>query len=173
MREQGTELRKRELGPLRLASMDQIFQDMRESFDSIARRAYEIFEANGRQLGRDMEDWFRAERELLHPVNVEIRESDDLLTLKAEVPGFESKDLEISVEPDRLTLAGKREWTKEEQKEKVLFSERRTNQLFRSLELPSEIIPEKVTATLKDGVLELKMPKSTTARKIRIEPKAA
>ncbi|MDE3136722.1 MAG: DUF2934 domain-containing protein, partial [Acidobacteriota bacterium] len=106
MREQGTELRKRELGPLRLKNMDEIFQDMRESFDSIARRAYEIFEANGRQFGRDMEDWFRAERELLQPVNVEIRESDDLLTLKAEVPGFDAKDLEISVEPDRLTLAG-------------------------------------------------------------------
>ncbi len=173
MREQGTELRKRELGPLRLASMDEIFQDMRESFDSIARRAYEIFETNGKQFGRDVEDWFRAERELLHQVNVEIRESDDLLTLKAEVPGFESKDLEISVEPNRLTLAGKREWTKEEQKEKVLFSERRTNQLFRCLELPNEIIPEKVTATLKDGILELRMPKSITARKIRIEPKAA
>lgn len=172
MRE-GTELRKRELGPLRLKTIDEIFQDMRDSFDSIARRAYEIFEANGRQFGRDMEDWFRAERELLHPVNVEVRDSDDLLTLRAEVPGFEAKDLEISVEPNRMTLAGKREWRKEEEKEKVLLSERRTNQLFRSLELPSEIIPEKVTATLKDGILELKMPKSATTRKIRIEPKAA
>jgi HSP20 family protein len=172
MRE-GTELRKRELGPLRLRTIDEIFQDMRDSFDTIARRAYEIFEANGRQFGRDLEDWFRAERELLHPVNVEIRESDDMLTVRAEVPGFEAKDLEISVEPNRLTLAGKREWTKEEEKEKVLFSERRTNQLFRSIELPNEIIPENVTATLKDGILELKMPKSTTARKIRIEAKAA
>jgi HSP20 family protein len=153
--------------------MDEIFQDMRESFDSIARRAYEIFEANGRQLGRDLEDWFRAEQELLHPVNVEIRESDDMLTLKAEVPGFEAKDLEINVAPGRFTLAGKREWTKEEEKGKVLYSERRWNRLFRCLDLPSEVIPEKVTATLKDGILELKMPKSTTTRKIHIEPKAA
>jgi HSP20 family protein len=173
MREQGTELRKRELGPLRLRTMDEIFQDMRESLDSIARRAYEIFEANGRQFGRDLEDWLRAERELLLPVNVEIRESDDLFTLKAEVPGFEAKDLEISVEPHCLTLAGKREWTKQEEKEKVLYSERRTKQLFRSVELPDEIIPEKVTATLKDGILELKLPKSTTARRIKIEAKAA
>ena len=173
MREQGSELRKRELGPLKLASMDEILRDMRDAFDSIANRAYEIFEANGRQLGRDMEDWFRAERELLHPVNVEIRDSADMLTLKAEVPGFQSKDLEINVEPTRFTLAGKREWTKEEEKEQVLFSERRTNQLFRCLDLPVEIVPEKVTATLKDGILELKMPKSTTAKRIRIEPKAA
>ena len=173
MKEQATELRKRELGPLRLRNMDEIFRDMEESFDSIARRAYEIFEANGRQLGRDLENWFHAERELLHPVDVEVRESDDMLTLKAEVPGFEAKDLEISVEPNRLTLAGKREWTKEEEKEKVVYSERRRNQLFRCLDLPTEIIPERATATLKDGILELKMPKSTTAKKIRIEAKAA
>jgi HSP20 family protein len=172
MRE-GTELRKRELGPLRFRTMDEILQDMRESFDSIARRAYEIFEANGRRFGRDWEDWFRAEGELLQPVNVEIRESEDLLTLTAEVPGFEAKDLEISVEPNRLTLAGKREWKKEEEKEKVLLTERRRKELFRCLELPSDIIPEKATATLKDGILELKMPKSTAARKIRIEAKAA
>lgn len=173
MREQGTELRKRDLGPLKLASMDEILRDMREAFDSVARRAYEIFEANGRQMGRDIDDWFRAERELLQPVNLEVRESDDMLTLRADVPGFEAKDLEVNVEPTRFTLAGKREWTKEEEKEKVLLSERRTNQLFRCLDLPVEIIPEKVTATLKGGILELKMPKSATTRKIRIEPKAA
>jgi HSP20 family protein len=173
MREQGSELRKRELGPVKLASMDEILRDMKEAFDSISRRAYEIFEANGRQFGRDIEDWFRAERELLHPVHMEVRDSDDMLTVKAEVPGFESKDLEISVEPTRLTLAGKREWTKEEEKEKVLFSERRSNQIFRCIDLPVEVSPEKATATLKDGILELKMPKSTTARKIRIEAKAA
>lgn len=173
MKEQGSELRKRDVGPLKLASMDEIFQDMRDAFDSVARRAYEIFEANGRQFGRDLEDWFRAERELLHPVHMELRESDNQLTLKAEVPGFDAKDLEISVEPHRLTLAGKREWKKEEEKERVLFSERRSSQLFRSFELPAEIVPEKATATLKDGMLELKLPKSTTAKKIRIEPKAA
>jgi HSP20 family protein len=161
------------MGPLKLANMDEIFQDMRDAFDSIARRAYEIFEANGRQFGRDVEDWFRAERELMHPVNMEVRETEGMLTLKAEVPGFEAKDLEISVEPHRLTLAGKREWKKEEEKEKVLFSERRANQLFRCMDLPAEIVPEKATATLKDGILELKMPKSVAAKKIRIEAKAA
>ena len=175
MKEQGSQLKpmKRTIGQLRLADMDEIFRDMRETFDSIARRAYEIFEANGRQFGRDMEDWFRAENELLHPVHLEMRESDKELTAKAEVPGFESKDIEISVEPGRLTIAGKREWSKEEKEQKLLYTERRSNQFFRCVNLPAEVDPEKASATLKDGVLELKMPKTTTARKIRIEAKAA
>lgn len=175
MKEQGSQIQptKRSIGQLRLANMDEIFWDMRETFDSIARRAYEIFEANGRQLGRDMEDWFRAENEMLHPVHLEMRESKDKLNIKAEVPGFETKDIEINVEPSRLTIAGKREWSKEDKDQKLLYSERRSNQFFRCLDLPVEVDPDKVTATLKDGVLEMQMPKTTTAKKIRIEPKAA
>ncbi|HEV2387396.1 MAG TPA: Hsp20 family protein [Candidatus Acidoferrales bacterium] len=175
MKESATQLQpaKKELGPLKLASSDDIFSHMRETFDSIARRAYEIFESNGRQLGRDLEDWFRAEGELLHPTHLEMSESDDALNVKAEVPGFEAKDLEINLEPGRLTVAGKREWSKEEKKEKLLYSERRSNQLFRSLELPVEIDVDKATATLKDGVLELRMPKTPVAKKVQIRPKAA
>jgi HSP20 family protein len=175
MKEQGSRLKpmKRKIGEMRLADVDDIFRDMRETFDSIARRAYEIFEANGRQFGRDMENWFRAEHELLHPVHLEMRESNNEVTVQAEVPGFESKDIEISVEPGRLTIAGKREWSKEEKEEKLLYSERRSNRFFRCLNLPVEVDPEKASATLKEGVLVLKLPKTTTAKKIRIEPKAA
>ncbi len=175
MKEQGSQLQttKRSIGPLRLANMDEILRDMRETFDSVARRAYEIFEANGRQLGRDMEDWFRAESELLHPLHVEMRESHDKIIVKAEVPGFEPKDIEINVEPGRLTIAGKREWSKEEKEQKLLYSERRSNQFFRCLDLPVEVDAEKAAATLKDGLLELLLPKTTTAKRIRIEPKAA
>ncbi len=174
MKEQASPLATtRGITPLRLTSMENIFEDMRDAFDAIARRAYEIFETNGRQFGRDMEDWFRAERELLHPAYLEITESDNELDAKIEVPGFDAKELEISVAPSRLTLAGKHETAKEERKEKTLYSERRANQIFRSFELPAEVDPEKVTATLKDGILNLKMPKAAAARKIRVEPRAA
>jgi HSP20 family molecular chaperone IbpA len=174
MKEQSSPLRTtKDLTPLRVTSMETIFQDMRDAFDAIARRAYEIFEANGRQFGRDMEDWFRAEHELMHPAYLEITESDNELAAKIEVPGFEAKELEISVGPSRVTLAGKHETAKEEKKEKTLYSERRANQIFRSFELPAEVDPERVTATLKDGVLDLKMPKAAAAKKIKVEPRAA
>jgi HSP20 family protein len=174
MKEQETGMRTaKEAMPIRLATLEDIFRDMKESFDTIARRAYEIFESNGRQFGRDMEDWLRAEHEMLHPVHLEISETGEAVKVRAEVPGFTEKDLEISVEPRRLTIAGKRESKKEEKKEKTVYSEWRSDQLFRCVELPADVEAEKVKATLKDGVLELLMPKSTSARKIRIEPKAA
>lgn len=178
MKEQATGLQpvrkqEKELVPLRMMSFDEIFNDMSDTFDAIARRAYEIFESDGHQSGRDRENWFRAERELLHPVNLEVRESDGAVTVRAEVPGFEPKDLEIGVDGRLLTIAGKRETSREQEREKVLYSERRSNQIYRSIELPTEVASEKATATLKGGVLELTLPKAAPARKIRIEPKVA
>jgi HSP20 family molecular chaperone IbpA len=84
-----------------------VFERIQQFYDSTARRAFEIFENNGRWLGRDLEDWFRAESELLHPIHLEMAESDDNLMVRAEVPGFSTKELEISIEPRRLTILGK------------------------------------------------------------------
>ena len=164
---------KKQLGPLKLASFDEIFEDMKQTFDEIAKRAYEIFEGNGRQPGLDLDNWLRAESELLHPAPLELSESNNAITVRAEVPGFENKDLEIAVEGRQLTIAGKRETSKAEEKEKMLYSERRSNQVYRCIELPAEVDSEQSTATLKGGVLELTLPKIAAAKKIRIEPKAA
>lgn len=156
-------------GPIRKASFDALFNEMRETFDSIARRAYELFESNGRQPGRDFDDWVRAESKFLHPVHIEVREANGSVRVRAEVPGFEAKDLEISIEPTRLTIAGKREWSGEEKKGNVVYSECQANQLFRSLSLPVEVDAEKARATLKQGVLDLVLPKAAPSRKIKVE----
>ncbi|MEJ2007938.1 MAG: Hsp20/alpha crystallin family protein [Acidobacteriota bacterium] len=91
-----------------------------------------------------------------------------------EVPGFKAEELEVSVEPYRLTITGKREAKKEEHKKgKTVYSERRAENLMRVIELPVEVDTAKVSATLKDGLLEFAMPKAVPARKIAIEKKAA
>ncbi len=159
--------------PIRLVAADDLFDRMRETYDSVARRAFEIFESSGQTFGHDMGDWFRAESELLHPVHLDIAESGNALTVRAEVPGFSAKEIEVSVEPRRLTISGKRE-TKEERKTgKTIYSERCADQILRVLDLPAEIDTGKVEATLRDGILELAMPKAAEAKKIRVEPKVA
>src|ERR1700687_3054273 len=99
-----------------------LFDQIQNTLDAIARRAYELFESDGRTFGRDLENWFRAERELLHPVPVNITESDESFEVKAEMPGFNEKEIEIGVEPRRLTVIGKRETKKEEKKGKTIYS---------------------------------------------------
>jgi HSP20 family molecular chaperone IbpA len=72
---------------------------MQQVYDTLARRAYELFESRGRQDGQDLEDWFRAESELLNAMPVEITEADDQVIVRAEVPGLSDKDIEVRVAP--------------------------------------------------------------------------
>ncbi len=145
----------------------------REIYESVARRAYELFESRGRQYGNDLEDWLRAEAESLRPIPVEMAEEDDTLTLRAEVPGFNARDLEIKVEPSRLLIRGKKEQTTERKTRKTIYSEFQASEVFRVVSLPTEINPEKSIATLQDGVLQLTLPRAAAAKPVRVEVKAA
>jgi len=150
-----------------------VFDRMQELYDSISRRAFEIFEGNGRWFGRDLSDWLQAESELLRPVQLEISETDNALTVKAEVPGFTPKELDIQVDGKRLTVSGKHETKEESTKGKTIYSERRSNEVFRSVLLPVDVDSSKVNATLKDGVLSIELPKAPHSKSIRIEPTVA
>jgi len=151
------------------------FEKFDEIYDSIARRAFEIFAGNG-WWGHDLENWFKAEAELLHPMHVNLGEKDGTLTLQAEVPGFTAKDLEIRLEPRSLTISGKRETSEETKKGgKIVSQEYCSDQILRVIPLPAEVDPQKVTATLKDGILKMQMPKGAQPAdtRVRIEVKAA
>src|SRR5262245_52497048 len=150
---------------------EKLFERMKEFSQSVARRAYEYFEARGREFGHDLEDWFRAESELMRRVPVEIKEAENLITVRAEVPGFIADEIKVSVEPQRLAISGKSEKTAEEKKEQTLLSEFRANQFCRELRLPAEVDTAKTTAVLKNGVLELAFTKVAESKAVDVEVK--
>lgn len=139
----------------------------------ISRRAYEIFEGNGKMFGHDLEDWFKPESEILQPFDLRIKEKNDSLTVEAKVPDFSAKDLEVSLEPWRLTISGQKETKEEQKKDNATYQERRSEQFLRVIELPSEIDSAKARATLKNGLLEISIPKATKAAPSRVDVKAA
>jgi len=159
--------------PVRQSATSNVFDQIQQTYDSIARRAFEIFEDNGRWAGNELENWLRAESELLQPVRLEITDSDDSLTVRAEVPGFNAKELEINVESRTLTISGKHETQEENKKGKTIYSERSAQEILRVVDLPAEVDGSKVSAILKDGVLNIELPKAAHAKRVRIEPKAA
>jgi len=162
-----------EAARIKLLPGSDLFDRIQDLSSSIAHRAFEIFENRGRAFGRDLEDWVRAESEILHPVHLDIAESGDAFTVRAEVPSFSAKELEVGVEPHRLTITGKRKTSKEHTRKKTIYTEQCSNQIYRTIDLPGEVDTSKVTATLKNGVLELSMPKAAKAQKVQIEEKAA
>ena len=159
--------------PITITEPRGIFERLDRIYNDIARRAFEIFESNGGAPGREIENWFAAEAELLHPVKIGMSETEKMLTVQAEVPGFTENDLEIRVEPTRLTITGKRETTGKQEKAKTVYQEYRSDEILRVIDLPAEVDNDRVTTTLKNGMLELQMPKAAEPAGARVEVKAA
>lgn len=148
-----------------------LIERMEELTMSVAKRAYEFFESRGREIGNELEDWFRAEAEVLRPVPVTMKEDDCSITVQAEVPGFKANEIKISAEPQRLMIEGNSEQVNEQKSEKLVLNERSNNRFYRSFSLPAEIDPAKVTANLKDGMLEIALPKTVARQAVGVEIK--
>ena len=147
-----------------------IFEQMEALSTQIAQRAFNIFRDRGGFDGRDLDDWFRAEAELLKPVPIELSESDDSFTVRAEVPGFDPKEITVQVEPTSVYIHGKSEHKKEEKKGKeIKYSEVSASELSRRIDLPGMVNPDKVSAHLNKGVLELTLPKAAPPKTIEVK----
>lgn len=86
-----------------------------------------------------------------------VRDDGDLV-VKADVPGMKPEELEIEVDEGMLTVSGRHEATKEEADEHFVRRERRSGSFIRRLPLPEGVDPKAITATAKDGVLEVTVP---------------
>jgi HSP20 family molecular chaperone IbpA len=151
-----------------------LFDHMNEVYDSISRRAFSLFELDGGMPGHELDHWFKAEQELLHPVHVGITDVDGNLSVKAEVPGFSADELQVSLEPNRLTIAGKKTASHDSQKKgETVYQERCSSEILRVIELPAEVDASKASATLKNGVLELMLPKAAETKATRVAVRAA
>ncbi|HMD31367.1 MAG TPA: DUF2934 domain-containing protein [Candidatus Acidoferrales bacterium] len=131
-----------------------------EVHNSIARRAFDIYEEEGRIPGRDLENWLRAEAELLVPIHSNIAEEKDMVVLRAEVPGFNTQELSVRVEPTRLFIAGRRVFFESRKMHgdnflKLYCAER----IYRVVDLPATVDPTRAEATFGLDVLELRLPK--------------
>lgn len=154
--------------PLKVEA-EKILQRIRELSDSIARRAYGLFEGRGCSEGHDLEDWIQAESEFLRPIQLELAEEHDRLILSAEVPGFSAEEINVAVEPNRVLLHGRREVITDEKSGSTGLSECSSEEFCSSLGLSHEVDPADATATLKDGVLKLILPKVEGTETHRVE----
>jgi HSP20 family protein len=99
---------------------------------------------------------------------VDIYETDDALLLKVELPGVAKEDVSIEIHQNTLMLRGQRKPDAEVQEEHYHRVERAYGAFQRSFMLPIMVDQSKVQATYKDGILELRLPKSEAAKPKRI-----
>jgi HSP20 family protein len=105
--------------------------------------------------------------------SVDIFETENELTLKADLPEVKLADIEVRVENQTLTVKGERKFEKEEDVRGYHRIERNYGSFVRSFTVPATVDAEKVAAEYKDGVLTVRLPKKEAAkpRSVKIEAK--
>jgi HSP20 family protein len=103
---------------------------------------------------------------------LDVTEGKDAVTVKAELPGVDAKDVGVSLEGDVLTIKGEKEQKKEEKDERQHRVERSWGAFMRSVRLPAPVDNSKVTASFKNGVVTITLPKAAGAKGTTIPIKA-
>lgn len=95
---------------------------------------------------------------------IELIDSENNLTLRAEVPGIEAKNLDVNASREAVTIRGENRYKKEAQDKGYFRSEFRYGKFERTIKLPVPIDNNNIDASFKDGILTLTLPKAEEAR---------
>jgi HSP20 family protein len=153
--------------PIAPSSLTKFWNDVEGLTQQIHQRAYQLFEERGKIDGHDLEDWFKAESELLRPISFKISEKENVVHLRADVPGLKEEELEINLEPRAITIKGERR--EDTNKMGEITSDRRGHleRIYCRLPLPANVVVHEATATLEHGVLEIWAPKAEQERELK------
>ncbi len=102
---------------------------------------------------------------------IDVIETDKEVIATAEMPGLEKQDIKINVSEDRLEISAETKHEEKKEEKGYVYRERRSGSYYRAISLPSPVEPDKSKASYKNGVLEIKMPKTEVKKKtpLRIE----
>ncbi len=143
----------RELAPFR------DFERMRKEMD----RFWDSFlEGTLRERGEDRTEWFPS---------LDVSETKNDFVVMAELPGMDLKDIDVSLTDGMLTIRGEKRQEKEEKEGNYRLIGRSYGTFSRSVSLPRDVKNDKVSASYKDGVLRVVLPKSEEAKKKEIKIK--
>ncbi len=96
---------------------------------------------------------------------IDMNEDEKAYKITAELPGLDTKDVDVSVSGNTLVVKGEKRQEKEEKDKHYYFSERAYGSFRRAFELPARVDRDKVTADYSKGVLTITLPKTADAQK--------
>jgi HSP20 family protein len=145
----------RELAPWRpFRELERMRREMDRIWDSLFERR----PARGEEMG----EWLPT---------LDVSETKNDYVVKAELPGIDPKEIDISLANDLLTIKGEKKQEKEEKEENYHLVERSYGSFTRSVRLPGQVQSDKINATFKNGVLKVTLPKTEEAKKKEIKIK--
>ncbi len=155
------EAAKSEVPAIRPATdIERSFTEMERAFDRFFRRGWPSLWRWG-----GMPTWDLPELEASRSPNLDVIDRDNEILVRAEIPGIEKKDLNISLTGNLLTIKG--QFTSDVKDEKGDYHRHEISSFSfsRSVALPGEVDTAKTTASLKSGILEITLPKAESSKR--------
>ena len=137
------------------------FAEMERYFDEMFRNPFAL-------LNSPLMTRTGAGAQVLSP-SVDIYEEDGKVVVKAEVPGVDRDDLDVTITDDTLTISGEKKQESKVEKKNYHRVERRYGSFRRSFRLPEGVNGNKAKASFKDGVLEIRIPRAKESKQKKIE----
>lgn len=154
---------RREIAPWRpFTDMMRWERDMEQLFDDFMTRRIRPFWD---------ERWWPARILGVSAPALDLYEEKDYIVAKVELPGMTKEDIEVNISDGQLTVKGEKKKEEEIKEEDYYRSERAYGAFSRTVELPKGIEVEKAQASFKNGVLEIRLPKSEEAKRREIPVK--
>ena len=150
-----------------------LFESLNELEEAIRQRAFGLFSERGTARGGEMDDWLRAERELVWMPQSETMEDDKQFRLRLIVPGLEAQDLQITAMPDAIIVQAEGASKEAKEASTVPFRELRGRKLFRRFDFDEPIDPSRTEASLAKGILEIVASKAAPAKEVKVAVQGA
>jgi HSP20 family molecular chaperone IbpA len=152
-----------------------VFAELERLAERIRLQAYNLFARRGSGAGHALDDWLAAEREVCWP-SAELAEREGEYAVKVALAGFEPSEIDVTATPREIIVRAAHKHEKKSAADaKLQWSEFRSDEVFRRIELPAEVNVSKVAATLENGLLEIKAPKAeqkaAPAKKVAVSAK--
>lgn len=120
-------------------------------------------------LDSENDDWL--DKEKIGQLTVDLYQTDKEIIIQSAIAGVEPEDLDITIEDDLVIIKGKREKKITQEKKDYFYEECHWGQFYREIILPVEADSSRATASMEQGVLTIKIPKTGTETKKKIEIK--
>jgi HSP20 family protein len=142
-------------------------RDLWDPFANLADIQQELNRLFDTSLGRTAARGFEA---VFAPA-IDVVEEKDKYVVKADLPGLTKDDVSVTLEDNRLTIKGEKKQETEDKGKQVYYRERVYGAFSRLIELPAGVDAGKIDARFTDGVLQVMLPKSESAKPKQIEVK--
>lgn len=139
---------------------DKVMIGFKSELDNLFNRFFDMDFPFSREMFKESRQW---------APRVDMSDGERDITIQAEIPGCDPKDIDVSLEGRLLTIKGEKKQEKEEKEKNYLCVERARGYFSRTMELPSEVDQGEVDASYKKGVLKVVLHKTKPTERRKIE----